>query len=111
MQQPDSQPLPSHADLGPLPVPSTTQPSITRRRSPWRRPVKIVGGLVVLLFGLFVLYALSFGPAMAKNQRGELPVELLERFYVPLAIFCDMTETQGLLERYVALWVSPDPTR
>lgn len=109
--QPDSPPLPGHADLGPLPVPPTTQPSNTSRCSAWRRPVKIVAGLMVLLMGLFLLYALSFGPAMAKNQRGELPVEFLERFYVPLAIVCDMTGTQGLLERYVALWVTPDPTR
>ncbi|MCC7375580.1 MAG: hypothetical protein IT581_13065 [Verrucomicrobiales bacterium] len=109
--QPDSHPLPGHAAPGPLPASPASSPLTARRRSAWRRPIKIVGGLVVLLLGLFLLYALSFGPAMAKNQRGELPVEFLERFYVPLAIVCDMTGTQGLLERYVALWVTPDPTR
>ncbi len=67
---------------------------------------------MAVLMGVFLLYALSFGPAMAMNQRGELPIEFLEKFYImPLSIVSDMTGTQGLLERYVALWVSPDPTR
>lgn len=107
----DAQPDLSSSTLTPLPSDSTSSPSSGLRRLAWARPVKIVCGLVVVFLGVFLLYALSFGPAMAKNQRGELPIEFIETFYMPLSIVSDMTGTQGLLERYVALWVSPDLNR
>ena len=64
-----------------------------------------------LLWGsvLFAVYVLSIGPALLLNKRGIISAELLEMVFIPASFVCDVPGGKWLLDRYLGLWVSPDP--
>ena len=70
-----------------------------RRRS---RTTRIVAVLVVV----FVLYLLSFGPALAlvMHYENESVVTVFRAAYVPLGALADVTGTGSYLEAYGKWW-------
>ncbi len=89
--------------------PTQTSPEAHGRRKHRARRWVLHGFL--LLMGPAVLYVLSMGPALRLNQQGVLKLETFEAMYLPLSIVADgIPGAQGLIERYVTLWVTPDPS-
>lgn len=67
--------------------------------------------VTLLIVGTAILYVLSMGPALRLNQQGVLKLETFEAMYIPVAIISDgIPGAQRLIERYVNLWVTSDPS-
>jgi hypothetical protein len=61
---------------------------------------------LILAFGVFIVYALSIGPALQLNKRGMISAETIERFYFPLSF---VPVAQPILDWYIRLWVPGQP--
>ena len=72
--------------------------------SPKRRKRLLI--MLGAICALFLLYAMSIGPAVLLNKRGVISVETLERIYMPLNIVTSgVPGATQLFDAYIKLWV------
>lgn len=65
--------------------------------------------ITVTLFVAAALYVLSIGPAFLLNKRGVIAPQTLEMTYMPLFLMGDIPGLNALIEKYIMLWIGPEP--
>lgn len=96
----------STANAHTLAGPDVAQPSAPKPGAPIRW---LLRGIIAVA-GLVVIYLLALGPAFRMNKQGTLSPEALERFMAPMLILDAIPGVSAFVERYVQLWVGPEPT-